>query len=96
MKLRLETIKKWRSLADSLAEENNQIFSNMDAGCSLVLKGKHLALLEKLATDYDWPDKNIHQEIRKGFKLIGLQEPSGVFSADINRDLLRKKNLSNS
>ena len=93
MKVRLETIKKWRSLADSLAEENNQIFSNMDAGCSLVLKGKHLALLEKLATDYDWPDKNIHQEIRKGFKLIGLQEPSGVFSADIKPRSLTEEEL---
>ena len=92
MKLRLETIKKWRSLAESLAEEN-QIFSNMDAGCSLVLKGKHLALLEKLATDYDWPDKNIHQEIRKGFKLIGLQEPSGVFSADIKPRSLTEEEL---
>ena len=54
MKLRLETIRKWRCLADLLSDENNQIFSNMDAGCSLGLKGKHLALLEKLATDYDW------------------------------------------
>ena len=42
MKLRLETIKTWRGLADSLAEANHQIFSNMDSGCALVLKGQTL------------------------------------------------------
>ena len=42
MKLRLETIKTWRGLADSLAEANHQIFSNMDSGCALVLKGQAL------------------------------------------------------
>ena len=93
MKLRLETIRTWRGLADSLAEANHQIFSNMDSGCALVLKGKHLALLEKLATDFDWPDKNIHQEIRQGFKLIGLQEPSGVFNADIKPRSLTEEEL---
>ena len=89
MKARLETIKTWGSLADSLAEENNRIFAGMDARCALVLRGKHLALLEKLAGDIGLPDKRIHEEIRRGFKLIGLQEPSGVFAADIKpRSLL--------
>ena len=93
MKLRLETTKKWRCLADSLACENNNIFSQMDAGCATVLKGKHLALLEKLATDYDWPDKSIHEEIRKGFRLIGLQQPSGIFAADIKPRSLTEDEL---
>ena len=74
MKLRLEIIKTWRGLADSLAEANRQIFSNMDSGCALVLKGKQSALLEKLATDFDWPDKSIHQEIKTiGCRYTGLQ-----------------------
>ena len=93
MKMRLEKLKHWRCLADSLAGSNNKIFSNMDAGCALVLRGKHLALLEKLAGDIDWPDKNIHEEIRHGFKLIGMQEPSGVFAADIKPRSLTEEEL---
>jgi len=52
-----------------------------------------LALLEKLATDFDWPDKSIHQEIRQGFKLIGSQEPSGVFTADTKPRSLTEEEL---
>ena len=56
----LETMKR-RALADELADENQAIFYNMNTGCASVLKGKHLALLEK-----------------DGFKLTGLQHPSGI------------------
>ena len=52
-----------------------------------------MALLEKLATDFDWPDKSIHQEIRQGFKLIGSQEPSGVFTADTKPRSLTEEEL---
>lgn len=47
----------------------------MNPGCASVLKGEHLALLERLALQVDWPDKHIHQDVRDGFNLTGLQQP---------------------
>lgn len=83
MKSRLRTISQWRHDAEQLSQANNNIFENMDTGCAAVLKGKRLALLEKIATDIAWPDQTIHQEIRNGFRLVGQQSPSGIIAADI-------------
>eukprot|EP00435_Cladocopium_sp_Y103_P058672 s441_g20.t1 len=66
----------------------------MDSGCARVLKGKHLALLERLATDIGWPDTTVHSEMRDGFKLIGMQPPSGVFAADIKPRTLSEADLT--
>ena len=83
MRKRLDKIKVWRQWAKDLQKDNSIIFDNMDPGCAAVLKGKHLALLEKLATTINWPDATIHEDIRSGFKLVGMQKPTGVFAADI-------------
>ena len=79
MKLRLHKLKQWRTRAESLLEQNEEIFKNMNPGCANVLRGKHLALLENLAEEIKWPDRAIHDDIKSGFKLIGMQQPSGVF-----------------
>jgi hypothetical protein len=93
MKRRLEKLKNWRGLADELAGKNQEIFDNMNPGCASVLKGKHLALLERLAVQIDWPDKHIHQDVRDGFKLTGLQHPSGIFAADVKPRSLTEEDL---
>eukprot|EP00435_Cladocopium_sp_Y103_P013398 s4340_g3.t1 len=94
MKARLAKLKLWRQWADTLSSCNDDIFATMDSGCARVLKGKHLALLEKLATEIDWPDKSIHTEIRSGFKLVGMQSPSGIFMPDIKPRTLSEEDLT--
>ena len=89
MKRRLEKLKSWRGLADELAGKNQEIFDSMNPG----LKGKHWALLGRLAVQVDWPDKHIHQDVRDGFKLTGLQNPSGIFAADIKPRSLTEEDL---
>ena len=59
MKRRLEKLKSWRGLADELAGKNQEIFDSMNPGS----KGKHWALLGRLAVQVDWPDKHIHQDV---------------------------------
>ena len=93
MKRRLETLQRWRTWAGELEEANRNIFQNMDPGCASVLKGKHLALLEKIATELQWPDVSVHKEIRDGFRLVGLQKPSGVFSKDVKHRTLSEREL---
>ena len=68
MKTRLQTLKVWRGLAESLADQNHQLFQHMDSGCATVLRGKHLALLQSLAQSVNWPDTKIHEEIREGLQ----------------------------
>ena len=43
MRKRLDKIKVWRQWAKDLQKDNSIIFDNMDPGCAVVLKGKHLA-----------------------------------------------------
>ncbi len=93
MKERLKTLQVWRNLATNLKAENDDIFSRMDHGCAAVLKGKHLALLSKLAGEVDWPDASLHEELMQGFRLVGLQQPSGVFDADVRPRFLTEENL---
>ena len=93
MKLRLHKLKQWRTRAESLLEQNEEIFKNMNPGCANVLRGKHLALLENLAEEIKWPDRTIHDDIKSGFKLIGMQQPSGVFSADIKPRAFSEEDL---
>ena len=73
--------------------QNREIFINMNPGCASVLRGKHLALLERLAVEVEWPDKNIHKDVRNGFKLTGLQHPSGIFAADVKPRSLTEEDL---
>ena len=49
--------------------------------------------LEKIACDLNGPDVSIHSEIREGFKLVGMQPPSGVFSADVKPRSLSEEDL---
>eukprot|EP00438_Fugacium_kawagutii_P013469 Skav231273 [mRNA] locus=scaffold2436:470175:474164:- [translate_table: standard] len=95
MRFRLHKLKQWRQLADMLQADNAEIFKGMDSGCSAVLKGKRLALLERLANDIDWPDRSLHEEIRNGFKLVGMQQPTGVFAADVKPRTLSADELEN-
>ena len=44
-----------------------------------VLSGKRILLLKSIARDLNWPDMAFFDELLEGFKLVGLQPPSGVF-----------------
>ena len=83
MKRRLQRLHQWKQWASELEATDKSIFQQMDGGCAAVLKGKRLALLEKLATEVNWQDKDVHEQLRKGFRLVGVQRPTGVFGNDV-------------
>ena len=93
MKRRLEKLQAWRLCAKGLSEDNKKRFNNMDSGCAAVLRGKHLALLQKIAEDLCWPDVDVHKEIQEGFKLVGMQKPTGIFGADVKPRSLSEDEL---
>ena len=39
--------------------------------------------MEELATEMEWPDMNLFKEMRKGFKLVGSFETTGIFKTDV-------------
>ena len=93
MKKRLEKLQYWRRCAKELSDENKKLFNDMDSGCAAVLKNKHLSLLQKIAEELGWPDVDVHKEIREGFKLVGLQKPTGIFGVDVKPRSLSEDEL---
>ena len=93
MKKRLEKLQHWRLCAKELAEDNKKRFNNMDSGCAAVLKNKHFSLLQKISEELGWPDADVHKEIQEGFKLVGLQKPTGIFGADVKPGSLSEEEL---
>ena len=83
MKKRSEKLQAWRNAAKQLVVANDEIFASMDAGCAAVLKCKNLALLKQISEEINWPDAEVHNEIRQGFKLVGMQKPTGIFGLDV-------------
>ena len=65
----------------------------MDSGCAAVLKGKHLSLLQKISEDLGWPDTDVHKQIQEGFKLVGMQKPTGIFGVDVKPRSLSEEEL---
>ena len=51
----------------------------LEAGVRDILKDKRVLLLKRIASDIGWVDMKFFEELCEGFRLTGLQEPSGVF-----------------
>ena len=76
---RAQLLGKWLRRARYLETRENELKEKMEAGVRAVLKQKRILLLEEIATDLNWPDKDFFKEIVAGFTLVGLQKPSGIF-----------------
>ncbi len=60
--------------------QESQLKVSMEAGVREILKDKRVLLLRKrIASDIGWVDMKFFDELCEGFRLTGLQEPSGVF-----------------
>lgn len=50
--------------------------------------------MEELAKELDWPDKNLFNEMREGFKLVGSFETTGIFKTGVTVANLREDDLA--
>ena len=82
VKFRADCLKRWLSLAANLEQKENEHKLALEPGVRAVLNGKRLLLLKQIAIDMNWPDMELFSEIDRGFELVGLQEPSGVFDLE--------------
>ena len=92
-KRRINTLKKWTCWAKELQEEEQNIQKSLHPKIAFLMRNKRLALLQKLANDIGWPDKDLHAELREGFKLTGYTPPTGVFKCQVKPAKFDKKKL---
>ena len=79
---RATTLKRWVNIAHKLEKDENMLKQNMEPGVESILRPKRILLLQTLASELGWPDKHLFEEIANRFKIVGLQEPSGVFDLE--------------
>ena len=87
--------KKWSGRAANLQVQETELHSAMPLHVGKIMEGKRIMLMEELANEMGWPDKNLFKEMREGFKLVGNFEATGIFKpgvtvANLSEDELKK------
>ena len=82
MKRRNVVLNKWIGWASEMNLQESQLKLSMEAGVREILKDKRVLLLKRIAADIGWVDMKFFDELCEGFRLTGLQEPSGVFALE--------------
>ena len=80
-KYRLGTVSKWKQWSVQLNPKENELHQKMDPGIAAILKGKKICLLEKIASSFDWPDKEVFRDVAEGFGLVRM---TGIFPFELN------------
>ena len=78
-KSRLRTVLTWKQWKKDLEASEERLHASMHPDVARVMKGKNLLLLQRIAESLDWPDKDLHRDLVQGFRLIGEEQPSGIF-----------------
>ena len=81
-KSRLKTILKWKQWKRELEAQEAALHKAMHPDVARVMEGKNLLLLQKIADSLEWPDANLHHDLVQGFRLIGDEQPSGIFPVE--------------
>ena len=68
---RQTTLKRWLGYANDLKVQEHALHKSLPVDVAAVLQGKRLLLLEKLANEVGWADKEIFELLRSGFSLVG-------------------------
>ena len=81
-KSRLKSILTWKQWKQELEGQEAALHEAMHPDVARVMEGKNLLLLQKIADSLEWPDDNLHQDLVQGFRLIGDEQPSGIFPVE--------------
>ena len=79
---RLETLCLWRSWAQELEIEEKSLHATLFPGVEKVVANKRILLMERIADQIGWEDKQSFSCSKKGFSLTGNQEKMGIFPDD--------------
>ena len=87
---------EWKRWCLELEKTETNIPQNLPTHLRSILKGKRLALLEKLSNLMMWPDSQIHKELAQGFKLVGDGTVSNIFREDVRPASITENELMDS
>ena len=90
---RAKTLDKWLRWARQSQAQEDEVHASLDPAVARVLSGKRLLLLERIAGSLGWQDEGVFSELRKGFRLVGVQPHTRVFARDIRPPLITEQEL---
>ena len=82
-KMRLDKLREWRQRRKQLETKERELHESIPAHMKQLVKDKQFLLLEQLADEISWPDRELHREMRNGFKLVGHGSVSKVFKEEV-------------
>ena len=72
-------MEQWKK---ELEGQEAKLHASMHPDVACVMEGKSLLLLQKIANSLEWQDANLHRDLVQGFRLIGDEQPSGIFPVE--------------
>ena len=78
----MKIILTWKQWKRELEGQEAALHEAMHPDVARVMDGKNLLLLQRIAESLEWPDGNLHQDLVQGFRLIGDEQPSGIFPVE--------------
>lgn len=74
----------------------NQLKAEMRSDIASIMKTKKILLMRSIASDMEWPDMSLFDEMVEGFEIVGPVTESGIFKqgivlADLSPEQLRKR-----
>lgn len=93
---RSATLTNWANRAKALNNLENQLKADMEPDIARIMAPKRMLLMRSIATDMNWPDIGIFDEMTEGFKIVGPVTESGIFKqgialAEMSPQQLREK-----
>ena len=79
MKHRIALLQKWSAWKRDLADDEKRLHASMEPGVAAVMRGKHILLLERIASSFGWPDTEVFKSLKNGFPSSGRIPAVGDF-----------------
>ena len=76
---RLEELKRWERLRDSLADKEKALHARLQEGPARVLRNANLLLFQQLLKEIDYPDTELINDLVSGFPIVGNIPKSNCF-----------------
>ena len=93
VKMRIQKLTLWTTWARDLAKDEATYKSTLDPRVGAVLGSKRLLLMQKVAEDIGWPDRDLFKELAMGFRLVGNATKSNIFQQGLKAASLSEEQL---
>ena len=93
VKIRIHKLTLWTTWARDLAKDEATYKTTLDPRVRAVLGSKRLLLMQKVAKDIGWPDRDLFKELAMGFRLVGNATKSNIFQQGLKAASLSEEQL---